>query len=48
MASRIAAVALIVIEVDTRPSGIPSSSASMSARVSIATPTLPTSGAAIT
>ena len=38
-----AAVALIVIEVETRSSGIPSKSSSMSSRLSIATPTLPTS-----
>jgi hypothetical protein len=42
-ASRMAAVALIVIEVETRSSGIPENSASMSSRLSIATPTRPTS-----
>ena len=44
--SRIAAGALMVIEVETSSSGIPSNSARMSARLSIATPTLPTSPAA--
>ena len=43
MASRIAAVPLIVNDVDTLPSGMPSKIASMSASVSIATPTRPTS-----
>jgi hypothetical protein len=38
-----AAVALIVIDVDTRSSGIPSSRTSMSSRLSMATPTRPTS-----
>ena len=33
----------MVIEVDTRPSGIPSNSAAMSSIESMATPTLPTS-----
>ena len=37
------AVALIVIDVDTRSSGMPLKSASMSSIESIATPTLPTS-----
>ena len=37
------AVALIVIDVDTRSSGMPSNSAAMSSIESIATPTLPTS-----
>ena len=37
------AVALIVIEVDTRSSGIPSNNRSMSSMESIATPTRPTS-----
>ncbi len=41
--SRMAAVALIVIEVDTSPSGMPSNRARMSSRLSMATPTLPTS-----
>ncbi len=41
MASRIGAVALIVNDVDTRSSGMPSKTRSMSASVSIATPTLP-------
>jgi hypothetical protein len=40
---RIAAGALIVIEIETFSSGIPSSSVSMSAIESIATPTFPTS-----
>jgi hypothetical protein len=39
-------VALIVIEVETSSSGMPSSRASMSASESIATPTRPTSAAA--
>ena len=39
-------MALIVIEVLTRSSGIPSKSTSMSARESMATPTLPTSASA--
>ena len=43
IASRIAAVALIVIEVETRSSGIPSNNAARSSTVSIATPTRPTS-----
>jgi hypothetical protein len=37
------AVALMVIDVDTRSSGMPSSSVSMSSRLSMATPTRPTS-----
>ena len=37
------AVALIVIEIDTSPSGMPSRSVSMSSIESIATPTRPTS-----
>ena len=41
-----AAVALIVIEVETRSSGMASKSVSMSSRLSIATPTLPTSPSA--
>ena len=41
-----AAVALMVIEVETRSSGMPSSSVSMSSRLSMATPTRPTSPAA--
>ena len=40
------AVALIVIDVDTRSSGMPSKSAAMSSIESIATPTRPTSPAA--
>ena len=40
------AVALIVIDVETRPSGMPSKSADMSSIESIATPTRPTSPAA--
>ena len=40
------AVALIVIDVDTRSSGIPSNSAAMSSIESMATPTRPTSPAA--
>src|SRR3972149_4955611 len=39
------AVALIVIEVETRPRGMPSNSSAMSSMESIATPTLPTSPA---
>ena len=46
IASSVAAVALIVIDVDTVSSGIPSSSACMSSTVSIATPTRPTSPSA--
>ena len=42
-ASRIAAVELIVIEVETWSSGMPSNSSSMSSSDEIATPTLPTS-----
>ena len=42
-ASRMIAVALIVIDVDTRSSGIPSNSSAMSSIESIATPTRPTS-----
>ena len=38
-----AAGALIVIEVDTEPSGMPSSRIRMSSMESMATPTLPTS-----
>ena len=41
--SRIDAVALIVIEIDTASSGIPSSSVSMSSSDAIGTPTFPTS-----
>ena len=44
--SRMMAVALIVIDVDTRSSGMPSNSAAMSSIESIATPTRPTSPAA--
>ena len=44
--SRIGAVALIVIDVDTRSSGIWSNSRSMSSMLSIATPVLPTSPSA--
>ncbi len=40
------AVALIVIDVDTRSSGIPFMSSAMSSIESIATPTRPTSPAA--
>ena len=40
-ASRMAAVALMVIEVETLPSGMPLSSVSMSPSESMATPTLP-------
>ena len=43
MAKRIGAVELMVIEVVTSPSGIPSKRTSMSARVSTATPHFPTS-----
>jgi hypothetical protein len=43
MAKRIGAVELIVIEVVTSPSGIPSNRISMSASVSTVTPHLPTS-----
>ena len=46
MASSVAAVALMVIDVDTRSSGIASSSACMSSTLSIATPTRPTSPSA--
>ena len=45
-ASRTIAVALIVIDVDTRSSGMPSNSSAMSSIESIATPTRPTSPAA--
>ncbi len=45
--SRTAAGALIVIDVDTWSSGMSSNRRRMSARESIATPTLPTSPAAI-
>ena len=45
-ASRIGAVALMVIEVLTSSSGRPSSRMSMSARLEIGTPTRPTSPAA--
>jgi hypothetical protein len=41
--SRMIAVALIVIDVDTRSSGMPSNKAAMSSIESIATPTRPTS-----
>ena len=44
--SRIGAVALIVIDVETRSSGIASSNLAMSSTVSIATPVLPTSPSA--
>ncbi len=43
MAKRIGAVELMVIEVVTSPSGIPSKRTSMSARVSTVTPHFPTS-----
>ena len=46
IASRTEAVALIVIDTETLSRGIPASSVSMSANVSIATPTLPTSPSA--
>ena len=46
-ASRMIAVELIVIDVETRSSGIPSKSVAMSSIESIATPTRPTSPAAI-
>ena len=46
MASRTAAGALMVIDVDTLSSGMPSNSVSMSASESIATPTFPTSPSA--
>ena len=45
-ASRIGAVALMVIEVLTSPSGSPSSSTAMSARLLMGTPTRPTSPSA--
>ena len=45
-ASRMAAVALMVIDVLTSPSGIPAKSVSMSARLEIGTPTRPTSPSA--
>ena len=47
IASRIAAVALIVIEVETRSSGISRKSSARSSTVSMATPTRPTSPCAI-
>jgi hypothetical protein len=40
-------VALIVIDVDTSPSGMPSNRTRMSSSESIATPTRPTSPAAV-
>ena len=46
IASSVDAVALIVIDVDTLSSGMPSSSVCMSSTVSIATPTRPTSPSA--
>ncbi|MNL59897.1 hypothetical protein D3C87_1836600 [compost metagenome] len=46
MHRRMAAGALMVIEVETLSSGIPSNSTSMSARLSMATPVRPTSPAA--
>ena len=46
-ASKIDAVALIVIEVEIMSSGIPSNNRSMSSIESIATPTLPTSPSAV-
>ena len=46
IASSVAAVALIVIDVETLSSGMPSSSTCMSSTVSIATPTRPTSPSA--
>jgi hypothetical protein len=45
-ASRMAAVALMVIDVDTRSRGSPSSNVSMSSRVEMATPVRPTSPSA--
>ncbi len=42
-ASKMAAVALMVIEVETRSRGMPSNRRSMSSRESMATPTRPTS-----
>ena len=45
-ASRMIAVALMVIDVDTRSSGMPSNSVAMSSSESMATPTRPTSPAA--
>ena len=45
-ASRMGAVALIVIEVLTSPSGMPSNRVSMSARDETGTPTRPTSPSA--
>ena len=47
IASRTAAGALIVMEVETLPRGMSRKSASMSARVSIATPSRPTSPSAM-
>jgi hypothetical protein len=44
--SRMIAVALMVIDVDTRSSGMPSNSTAMSSIESMATPTRPTSPAA--
>ena len=46
MARRMIAVELIVIDVETRSSGMPSNSSAMSSSESIATPTRPTSPAA--
>ena len=46
MASRMAAVALMVMEVETSSRGIPSMSTAMSSTESMATPTRPTSPAA--
>jgi len=46
-ASRMMAVALMVIDVETSPRGMPSNSIAMSSSESIATPTRPTSPAAI-
>jgi len=40
---RMAAVALMVIDVDTRSSGMPSKSSAMSSTLPMETPTLPTS-----
>ena len=48
IASRTMAVELMVIDVDTRSSGIPSNSSAMSSMESMATPTRPTSPAAST
>ena len=46
-ASRMIAVELMVIDVETRPSGMPSNSVDMSSIESMATPTRPTSPVAM-